>query len=126
MNYHFLFFNVINGGRHADSGIDVQEFLITPIGFSHFRDGVVSIAETYQMLKILLAKRGLVTSVGDEGGFAPHLKSSEEAIELLIEAIEKTGYEPGKDIAIALDPAASEFYENEIYNLKEKNWYLRK
>lgn len=114
------FFNVINGGKHADSGINIQEFLITPIGFSHFHDGIESIAETYHTLKGLLGKRGLVTSVGDEGGFAPHLKSSEEAIELIIQAIEKAGYVAGRDIAIALDPAASEFYENGMYNFEEK------
>lgn len=114
------FFNVINGGKHADSGINIQEFLITPIGFSHFREGMEGISEVYHMLKRLLGERGLVTSVGDEGGFAPHLKSSEEAIELLIQAIEKAGYIPEKDIAIALDPAASEFYENGIYDFEGK------
>ncbi|MFL0195358.1 phosphopyruvate hydratase [Clostridium sp. WILCCON 0269] len=114
------FFNVINGGKHADSGINIQEFLITPIGFSSFHEGIESIAETYHTLKSLLSERGLVTSVGDEGGFAPHLKSSEEAIELLIQAIEKAGYTPEKDIAIALDPAASEFYKNGIYNFEGK------
>ncbi|EKQ54347.1 MULTISPECIES: phosphopyruvate hydratase [unclassified Clostridium] len=114
------FFNVINGGKHADSGINIQEFLITPIGFSHFREGMESISEVYHMLKRLLGERGLVTSVGDEGGFAPHLKSSEEAIELLIQAIEKAGYIPQKDIAIALDPAASEFYENGVYDFEGK------
>lgn len=112
------FFNVINGGKHADSGINIQEFLITPIGFSSFHEGIESIAETYHTLKSLLSQRGLVTSVGDEGGFAPHLESSEEAIELLIQAIEKAGYIPKRDIAIALDPAASEFYENGIYNFE--------
>lgn len=112
------FFNVINGGKHADSGINIQEFLITPIGFSCFREGMESISEVYHMLKHLLGEKGLVTSVGDEGGFAPHLKSSEEAIELLIQAIEKAGYIPEKDIAIALDPAASEFYENGLYDFE--------
>jgi len=112
------FFNVINGGMHADSGINIQEFLITPIGFSSFHEGIESIAETYHTLKSLLSERGLATSVGDEGGFAPHLKSSEEAIELLVQAVKRAGYIPKRDIAIALDPAASEFYENGIYNFE--------
>ncbi|MCO7127244.1 phosphopyruvate hydratase [Sporolactobacillus shoreicorticis] len=114
------FFNVINGGKHADSGIDIQEFLITPIGFDHFREGLESIDNTYHKLKSILADKALVTSVGDEGGFAPHLGSSEEAIETLIEAITKSGYQPGKDIAIAIDPASSEFYKNGTYHFEGK------
>ncbi|MDD9150228.1 phosphopyruvate hydratase [Sporolactobacillus sp. CQH2019] len=115
------FFNVINGGKHADSGIDIQEFLITPIGFNHFREGVESIADTYHTLKSILAKKGLATSVGDEGGFAPHLESSEAAIETLIEAITTAGYTPGKDIAIAIDPASSEFYKDGTYHFEGKH-----
>ncbi len=114
------FFNVINGGKHADSGIDVQEFLITPIAALSFREGLESIADVYHTLKKLLSKRGLATSVGDEGGFAPRLASTEEALEVLVEAIKKAGYKPGEDIAIAMDPAASEFSENNTYYFEGK------
>lgn len=114
------FFNVINGGKHADSGIDVQEFLITPIGASNFRIGLEMVADTYHTLKKMLKDKGLETAVGDEGGFAPRLKSTEEALSLLVEAIETAGYEPGKDIAIAMDPAASEFSSDGVYNFEGK------
>lgn len=114
------FFNVINGGEHADSGIDVQEFLISPIGASTFRDGMNSIVEVYHTLKSLLAREGYGTSVGDEGGFAPKLSSSEEAIEFLLRAIKEAGYTPGTDIALALDPAASEFYKEGKYHFEDK------
>lgn len=107
------FFNVINGGVHADSGIDVQEFLITPIQRTTFRDGVEKIANIYHTLKNILAKDGYETAVGDEGGFAPKLGSTEAAIEMLYRAIEEAGYEPKTEIGIALDPASSEFYEDE-------------
>lgn len=107
------FFNVINGGVHADSGIDVQEFLITPVERTSFKDGVVKAATIYHTLKKILSDKGLETAVGDEGGFAPKLGSTENAIETLIEAIKVAGYTPGKEIAIALDPASSEFYNNE-------------
>lgn len=114
------FFNVINGGKHADSGIDIQEFLITPVGAPSFRKGMESIVEVYHTLKGLLSKAGYATSVGDEGGFAPQLKSSEEALEYLIQAIKKAGYTPGEHVAIALDPAASEFYKEGHYQFEGK------
>lgn len=107
------FFNVINGGVHADSGIDVQEFLITPVERKSFRDGVEKIANVYHTLKTVLAKEGYETAVGDEGGFAPKLGSTEAAVEMLYQAIQTAGYKPGSEIAIALDPASSEFYSDE-------------
>lgn len=106
------FFNVINGGVHADSGIDVQEFLLTPVKRDNFRDGVEKIANTYHTLKSVLSKEGYETAVGDEGGFAPKLGSTEAAIEMLYRAIKEAGYVPGEEIAIALDPASSEFYND--------------
>ncbi|USI67595.1 phosphopyruvate hydratase [Lactococcus petauri] len=114
------FFNVINGGVHADSGIDVQEFMITPVKRDSFRDGMEKIVNTYHTLKSILSEKGLETAVGDEGGFAPKLGSTENAIKTLYSAIEKAGYIPGEEIALALDPAASEFYDNETgkYNFE--------
>ncbi len=114
------FFNVINGGVHADSGIDVQEFMITPVKRDSFRDGMEKIVNIYHTLKSILSEKGLETAVGDEGGFAPKLESTENAIKTLYSAIEKAGYVPGEEIAIALDPAASEFYDNETgkYNFE--------
>lgn len=114
------FFNVINGGVHADSGIDVQEFMITPVKRDSFRDGMEKIVNTYHTLKSILSEKGLETAVGDEGGFAPKLGSTENAIKTLYSAIEKAGYIPGEEIAIALDPAASEFYDDETgkYNFE--------
>lgn len=106
------FFNVINGGVHADSGIDVQEFLITPVKRESFRDGLEKIATIYHTLKKILADKGLETAVGDEGGFAPKLGSTENAIATLYQAIESAGYVPGEEIAIAIDPASSEFYDD--------------
>lgn len=106
------FFNVINGGVHADSGIDVQEFLITPVKRDCFRDGLEKIANIYHTLKKILADKGLETAVGDEGGFAPKLGSTENAIATLYQAIESAGYVPGEEIAIAIDPASSEFYDD--------------
>ncbi|KSU23153.1 phosphopyruvate hydratase [Lactococcus lactis] len=106
------FFNVINGGVHADSGIDVQEFLITPVKRESFRDGLEKIANIYHILKKILADKGLETAVGDEGGFAPKLGSTENAIATLYQAIESAGYVPGEEIAIAIDPASSEFYDD--------------
>lgn len=110
------FFNIINGGVHADSGIDVQEFLVTPVKRESFKEGVEKIANVYHTLKKVLSEKGLETAVGDEGGFAPKLGSTEAAIETLIEAITLSGYEPGEEIAIALDPASSEFYDSESGN----------
>jgi enolase len=109
--------NVINGGAHADNTIDLQEFMVMPIGAPSFREALRWGTETYHCLKTLLHDRGMSTAVGDEGGFAPNLASSEEAIKILLEAIEKAGYTPGEDIAIALDPAMSELYRDGHYHL---------
>lgn len=109
--------NILNGGKHADSSLDFQEFMIMPVGAACFADAMRYATETFQALKSLLKAKGYATSVGDEGGFAPQLKSNDEACELIVEAIAKAGYEPGEDIAIALDPAASSFYENGVYRL---------
>lgn len=117
------FFNVINGGVHADSGIDVQEFLITPVKRDSFRDGLEKIANIYHTLKKILADKGLETAVGDEGGFAPKLGSTENAIATLYQAIESAGYVPGEEIAIAIDPASSEFYDDKekVYRFEGRN-----
>jgi enolase len=109
--------NVLNGGKHADSGMDFQEFMIFPIGAPSFAEALRYGAETFHALKKILAAKGYATGVGDEGGFAPQVKSNDEACELIVEAIAAAGYEPGKDIAIALDPAASSFYEGGQYRL---------
>jgi enolase len=109
--------NVINGGRHADNNVDFQEFMIVPIGAPSFREALRMGAETFHALKAVLAKKGHNTAVGDEGGFAPNLKSNDEAIEVILAAIENAGFVPGDQIAIALDPAASEFYESGQYFL---------
>lgn len=114
--------NIINGGVHADSGLDFQEFMIRPIGAPSFREGLRYGAEIFHTLKKLLSKQGFATSVGDEGGFAPALSSHEEAIELILEAIHQAGYSAGKDVSLALDCAASEFYKNNLYiETKNKN-----
>jgi enolase len=112
--------NVINGGRHADNALVMQEFMIAPVGASSFSQALRMGSETFHRLKALLHQNGYATSVGDEGGFAPNIKSPEKALEMIVEAIEKAGYKPGDDISIALDPAASEFYEDGKYRL-EKN-----
>jgi enolase len=109
--------NVINGGKHADSSLDFQEFMIVPRGAPCFSEALRYGAETFQALKALLHERGHNTSVGDEGGFAPQLKTNEEACELIVMAIERAHYRPGDDIALALDPAASSFFENGKYRL---------
>ncbi|NCU41357.1 MAG: phosphopyruvate hydratase [Candidatus Moranbacteria bacterium] len=121
-------FNSINGGAHADNKVDFQEFKFNPIGAKNFREAMQMGSETYQILKSLLKKRGYSTGVGDEGGFAPDLSSNEEAVEIMIEAIEKAGYVPGKDIAIGLDPAVSELWRDGVYEFwkstKEKKTSL--
>jgi enolase len=105
--------NILNGGSHADSNVDFQEFMVMPVGAETFSDGLRWGVEVFHTLKGVLKKNGYSTSVGDEGGFAPSLKSNEEAVELILQAIEKAGFTPGEQIAIALDPAASEFYNKE-------------
>ena len=114
-------FNVLNGGRHADNNVDFQEFMIAPVGAPTFSEALQSAAETFHALKDILHKKGYETSVGDEGGFAPRLRSNEEAMELLGSAIRKAGYTPGADIAINLDPAASEFYEDGGYTFRKSD-----
>jgi enolase len=109
--------NVINGGAHANNNLDLQEFMIMPVGASSFSEALRWGTETYHVLKQVLADRGLSTAVGDEGGFAPNLSSNEEAIKVLVEAIERAGHTPGKDIAIALDPAMSELFRDGKYHL---------
>ncbi|MBS1847618.1 MAG: phosphopyruvate hydratase, partial [Actinobacteria bacterium] len=109
--------NVLNGGVHADNNVDLQEFMIMPVGAASFTEGLRWGVETYHALKGLLADSGLSTAVGDEGGFAPNLTSNEAAVEALVEAIDRAGFEPGRDIAIALDPASSEFYSDGNYVL---------
>jgi enolase len=107
--------NVLNGGRHADNNVDFQEFMIVPLGAPSFSEALRAASETFHTLKDVLHAKGYETSVGDEGGFAPRLRSNEEPVELILSAIQKAGYQPGKDIAINLDPAASEFYEGGQY-----------
>ncbi len=107
--------NVLNGGKHADSNVDFQEFMISPVGAPSFSEALRASAETFHALQTVLHKRGYGTGVGDEGGFAPQLKSNEEPVELILEAIQKAGYKPGKDIVIMLDPAASEFFDEGAY-----------
>ncbi len=109
--------NILNGGKHAENSTDLQEFMIMPVGAPSFKEALRYGAETFHSLKKILASRGLNTSVGDEGGFAPSLPSNEAALQIIIEAIEKAGYVPGKDIFIAIDGAATELYENGLYNL---------
>ena len=110
--------NIINGGAHADNRLDLQEFMIVPIGASHFSEAVRMSTEVFHALKALLKKKGLSTAVGDEGGFAPDLQSNEEALTLIMEAIEEAGYQPGQDMALALDCAASELYDKNRYVLE--------
>jgi enolase len=109
--------NVINGGAHADNNLDIQEFMIIPVGAPSFREAIRYGAEVFHTLKKILHDKGLTTAVGDEGGFAPSVKSHEEAIQLILQAIEKAGYEPGTQIALGLDCAASEFYKDDLYHL---------
>jgi len=112
--------NILNGGKHATDGPDLQEFMAMPVGAPSFAEALRWGAETYHALKKVLKAKGYNTGVGDEGGFAPALKSNEEAVELIVEAVQRAGYEPGKDIFVALDPAASEVYEDGKYVLKKE------
>jgi len=112
--------NIVNGGAHANNNLDVQEFMILPVGAPSFREALRYGAEVFQMLKKLLAERGLSTAVGDEGGFAPDLESNEAALSVIIEAIEKAGYQPGKDIYLGLDVASSEFFRDGNYELQSE------
>ena len=109
--------NIINGGKHADNSVDFQEFMVMPVGLPSFAEALRCGAETFHHLKKILSKKGYATAVGDEGGFAPNLKSNEEACEVILEAIAAAGYVPGKDAVIALDPAAASFFENGKYDL---------
>jgi enolase len=110
--------NILNGGAHADTSVDLQEFMVCPVGAPTFAEAMRAVAEVYQALKKVLKAQGLATAVGDEGGFAPNLSSNEDALKLIIEGIKQSGYEPGRHVAIALDPAASEFYSDGKYTLK--------
>lgn len=113
--------NVLNGGRHADNNVDFQEFMIAPLGAPNFAEALRAASETFHTLREILKQKGYATSVGDEGGFAPRLRSNEEPMELLLAAIERAGYKPGFDIAINLDPAASEFYEDGVYVFRKSD-----
>lgn len=115
--------NILNGGSHADNSIDFQEFMVMPVGADTFSEALQMGAEIFHTLKKVLHDKGLSTNVGDEGGFAPNIKSNEEAIEIVLKAIEKAGYKPGSDVWVALDPAASEFYDSKtkLYHFKKSN-----
>ena len=120
-NAHLLpvpMMNILNGGSHADSNVDIQEFMIAPIGFDTFSEALQAGVETYHALKSVLHDRGLATGLGDEGGFAPNLESNAAALDLILEAIEKAGYKPGEQIALALDVASSEFYKDGSYEFE--------
>ena len=110
--------NILNGGAHADTPVDLQEFMVCAVGARSFGEAIRATSEVYHALKLVLKGKGLTTGVGDEGGFAPHLASNEDALELIVEAIRKAGYDPGPNVAIALDPASSEFYKDGSYVLK--------
>jgi enolase len=116
--------NIINGGSHADNNVDIQEFMVFPLGANSFSEALRMGTETFHQLKNVLKERGLNTAVGDEGGFAPDLKSNEEALEVIMEAISRTPYTAGKDIFFALDPASSEFYKDSKYHLASENRIL--
>ncbi|HEV8588163.1 MAG TPA: phosphopyruvate hydratase [Pyrinomonadaceae bacterium] len=113
--------NIINGGAHADNNVDFQEFMIVPVGANRFSEALRIGAEIFHTLKSVLKKRGYATSVGDEGGFAPNLKSNEEAIDTILQAIEQSGYKAGSDVLLALDPASSEFYDGSSYVFKKSD-----
>jgi enolase len=110
--------NILNGGVHADSGLEIQEFMIVPHGFASFSEALRAGTEVFHALKGILKEKGMTTAVGDEGGFAPNLKSNREALDVVLSAIEQAGLKPGKDIALALDVAASSFFENGKYDLE--------
>ncbi len=112
--------NILNGGAHADTNVDIQEFMVAPIGATTFKESLRWGAEIYHSLKSVLKKQGLATSIGDEGGFAPNLASNRAALDLILEAIEKAGFKPGKEIALAMDVAATEFHEKGVYNFEGK------
>ncbi|MCU0756609.1 MAG: phosphopyruvate hydratase [Xanthomonadales bacterium] len=116
--------NIINGGAHADNNVDMQEFMVMPVGVSSFSEALRCGAEIFHALKSVLRGRGMATAVGDEGGFAPDLSSNEEAIEVILEAILKAGYQPGSDVVLALDVASSEFYRDGRYHLASEDRYL--
>src|SRR3954470_6491550 len=116
--------NVINGGAHADNNVDLQEFMLMPVGAASYTEALQWGVETYHVLKRILHERGLSTAVGDEGGFAPDLASNEEAIRILVEAIEKAGYTPGEQVALALDPATSELWKDGRYDLASEGRQL--
>ncbi|MDB9859927.1 phosphopyruvate hydratase [Gammaproteobacteria bacterium] len=124
MNLPIPMLNIINGGEHADNNIDIQEFMIMPIGASSFSEGMQWSTEIYAGLKKLLQDKNLTTGVGDEGGFAPNLKSNNEAIELIMQAITNNGLTPGIDVSLALDCAATEFYQDNLYHLKGESSQL--
>jgi enolase len=113
--------NIINGGSHANNSVDFQEYMIMPVGFDNFADGLRASSEVYHNLKKVINDMGESTAVGDEGGFAPNLKSNEEPLEVIMKAIEKAGYKPGEQICIAMDPASSEFYKDGKYELSSEN-----
>lgn len=113
--------NILNGGQHADNNVDIQEFMIMPVGGENFKESLRIGTEVFHNLKNVLKSKKLNTAVGDEGGFAPNLESNEEALQTIVEAIKKAGYEPGKDVMIAIDAAASEFYEDGKYNMAGDN-----
>jgi enolase len=113
--------NIVNGGAHADNNVDFQEFMIVPVGAGSFGEALRAGAEIFHALKSVLGKRGLATAVGDEGGFAPNLRSNEEAVETILEAIDRSGYGAGSDVLLALDPAASEFYDGRHYVFKKSD-----
>lgn len=118
--------NILNGGKHADNSVNVQEFMVMPIGAKSFKEALKMCAEVFHNLKAVLKKDGYVTSVGDEGGFAPNLKSDEEALQVLVEAIKKAGYKPGEDFGIAIDAAATEMYDEAKKLGHEGNYYFWK
>jgi len=113
--------NILNGGAHADNNVDFQEFMVVPVGAGRFSEALRVGAEIFHTLKSVLKKKGYATGVGDEGGFAPNLKSNDEAIETILQAIEQAGYQAGEDVLLALDPAASEFYDDGKYVFKKSD-----